>query len=202
MNAEELKALRGPLMLLVLMLAITGGAIYYTHLLFQQAQVQLTRQQGQLREAQTRMRRSGEEEAIIIQYVNKYHELQRSGFVGEEQRINWLDALRVANERTDLFGVNYEIGVQQPYSYAAEFNPGQINLRQSNMKLHFRLLHEGDLLRFFDTLRAQNTGLFQLDQCALRRTDASDTMRFQPNIQANCQLIWITATPGTPGGRP
>ncbi len=205
MNAEYLKALRGPLILLALMLAVASAAIYYTHMLRQQAQTLLGHQQGQLRDAQVRMQRSGDEETVIIQYVNKYRQLQQAGFIGDEQRINWLDALRVANERADLFGVNYEIGVQQRYPSADDLNPGQINLRQSPMKLDFRLLHEGDLLRFFEALRAQGSGLFHLDQCVLRRTEVGDTIRYQPNIAATCQLVWITATPnapGAPGARP
>jgi hypothetical protein len=203
MNAEELKALRTPLILLALTLAAAAGAIYYTHLLHQQGKVTLAQKQKQLSEAKTRMQRSGDEKAIIVQFVDRYRQLQQSGFAGEEQRINWLDALRSANERTDLFGINYEIGAQQPYPYAAELNPGKISLRQSLMKLDFQILHEGDLLRFFEVLRAQNAGLFHLEQCLMRRTDTSGALRFQPNISASCQLAWITASPeASPGGRP
>lgn len=203
MNAEELKALRGPLILLAVVLALGAGAIYYTHQLGMQARATLAKQQSLLRDAQARMRRSGDEEAIITQYVDKYRLLQQSGFIGNEQRIEWLNALRAANERTDLFGVNYGIDAQQPYAYAAELNPGQISLRQSVMKLEFRLLHELDLLRFFDALRTENKGLFQLDQCSLRRTEITAAIRYQPNIAVNCQLTWVTATPDVAtGGRP
>lgn len=203
MNGEELKALRGPLLLLIAVLAMAAGAIYYTNLLRQQAQTALSKQQILLRDAQARMRRSGDEEAIITQYVDKYRQLQQSGFIGNEQRINWIDALRIANERTDLFGVTYGVEAQQPYPHAAELNPGQFTIRQSVMKLEFRLLHALDLLRFFDALRAQNNGLFHLDQCTLRRTELTTVIRYQPNIAANCQLTWITATPDvTTGGRP
>lgn len=196
MNAEELKALRVPLVLLLVVIAAAAGAIYYTDLLRKQAQTTLVRAQAQLREAQTRMQRSGDEKFIIVQYVDKYRQLENAGFIGEEQRINWIDAMRNANARTDLFGVSYEIGAQQPYAHAAELAPGSIALKQSRMKLDFRLLHEGDLLRFFDALREQGAGLFHLDQCTLRRTDPGATLRYQPNIAANCELAWITATPG------
>jgi len=203
MKAEQLKALRGPLILLMVALVAAAGAIYYTQLLRQQAQAALVLQQQQLREAQTRMQRSGDEKSIIVQYVDKYRQLQQSGFIGDEQRINWLEALRAANERTDLFGINYDIAVQQAYPYAAELNPGQIALRQSVMKLEFQLLHEIDLLRFFETLRQQYSGLFHIDQCTLRRTETTNTVRYQPNITASCRLAWITATPeAPPGGRP
>ncbi len=203
MNAEELKALRGPLLLLAAVIAIAAGAIYYTHMLRLQAQTALTQQQSLLRDAQARMRRSGEEESIITQYVDKYRQLQQSGFIGDEQRIDWLNALRIANEKTDLFGVSYGIDAQQPYAYSADLNPAPFTVRQSVMKLEFRLLHEMDLLRFFEVLRTQNNGLFHLDQCSLRRTEAGAVLRYQPNIAANCQLTWITATPPViTGARP
>ncbi len=203
MNGEELKALRGPLILLAVIIAAAAGAIYYTDLLRKQAEVTLARQQTQLREAQTRMQRSGDEKGIIVQYVDKYRQLQTAGFIGEEQRINWIDALRSANTGVDLFGVSYDIGAQQPYAYAAELAPGPIALKQSRMKLDFRLLHEADLLRFFDALRSQGAGLFHVDQCTLRRTETGSTLRYQPDIAANCELAWITATPdAAPGGQP
>lgn len=204
MNAEELKALRIPLVILAVALVAAIGAVYYTHLLRLKAQGALVQQQNQLREAQSRMQRSGDEKAIIEKYVGQYRQLEQSGFIGEEQRINWLDALRNANTRTDLFGVNYDIGVQQAYPHAAEFVPGPIALRQSVMKLEFRLLHELDLLRFFETLRTQGAGLFHVDQCQLRRTELTGAIRYQPNISASCELAWITATPDAPppGARP
>lgn len=203
MNTEELKALRGPLILLVAALAAAAGAVYHTNSLRLQAQTALSQQQNLLRDAQARMQRSGDEETIITQYVDKYRQLQQSGFIGDEQRINWIDALRIANERVDLFGVNYGVDAQQPYSYAAELNPGPFAIRQSVMKLEFQLLHELDLLRFFDALRTQNNGLFHVDNCALRRTETTGAIRYQPNIAANCQLTWITATPDvTTGARP
>jgi len=117
----------------------------------------------------------------------------------DEQRINWLDGLRLANQQADLFGVDYQIGTQRAYPFAAEFNPGQIELNQSLMQLRFRLLHEGDLLRFFDALARQNAGIFTIDQCLLRRIDTRGVIRYQPNVNAECELSWITARVGAAG---
>ena len=203
MNAEDFKALRVPLVLLVIMIIAAGAAIYHTNMLREKADLAFKQQQAQLREAQTRMQRSGDEKTIIVQYVDKYRQLEQAGIIGDEQRIDWLDSLRVANQRTDLFGINYSIGIQQPYPFAAELDPGQISLRQSLMKLEFRLLHEMDLLRFFQILRTQGGGLFHLDSCVMRRTELTGGLRFQPNIAATCELAWITASPVTvPGGKP
>jgi hypothetical protein len=203
MNSEELKALRLPLLVLLTVIALAAGAIYYTDLLVKQATTALARQKGDFQTAQSRMRQSGDEKNTIVQYVDKYRDLEKSGFAGEEQRINWLDALRNANTKAELFGVNYQIGVQHPYPYASEFDSGAITLQESTMELDMRLLHEGDLLRFLDALRAQQVGLFHVKECTLLRTDRTDTLRNQPYLSAKCDLVWITARPGkaAPGAR-
>ena len=97
MNSEELKALRIPLAVLLVVIAAAGAAVYYTDLLAKQSGAALTRQKGEFQTAQSRMRMSGDEKNTIVQYVDKYLELEKSGFAGEEQRINWLDALRRGN---------------------------------------------------------------------------------------------------------
>jgi len=173
-----------------------AGAIFYTDRLLTSERQQLLQQQGQLKQAHVRLQKSGDERDIIVLYLDRYRQLERTGFVGEEQRINWLDGLRLANQQADLFGVDYQIGTQKAYPFAAEFNPGQIELNQSLMQLRFRLLHEGDLLRFFDALARQNAGIFTIDQCLLRRIDTRGVIRYQPNVNAECELSWITAKVG------
>jgi hypothetical protein len=203
MNNDELKALRTPVAVLVVMIALAGGVVYYTDKLAKTSATDLVRQKGVFQTAQTRMRQSGDEKDTIVKYVDAYRELEKSGFAGEEQRINWLDALRNANTRAELFGVSYQIGIQHPYPYAGEFDPGSIALQESIMELDMRLMHEGDLLRFLDELRAQKVGLFHVKECSLKRTDRAENLRNQPYLNARCDLVWITARPSgsTPGGK-
>lgn len=195
MTVADLKALQLPA--LVLLAAILAGtaAVYYTDGLLQQARRELALQEQQLKEARTRLYRSGEEREIITRHLDGYRALQRIGFIGEEKRINWLDGLRLANQRAELFGVDYQISAQQPYIYSAEFNPGQISLHQSVMKLRFRLLHEEDLMRFFRILAQTGAGIFSIDECTLKRIEKSGAIRFQPNLGAECELTWLTAQP-------
>jgi len=196
MNQSDFEALRTPLLVLLAVLVAGAGAIFYTDRLLTSERQQLLQQQGQLKQAHVRLQKSGDERDIIVLYLDRYRQLERTGFVGEEQRINWLDGLRLANQQPDLFGVDYQIGTQKAYPFAAEFNPGQIELNQSLMQLRFRLLHEGDLLRFFDALARQNAGIFTIDQCLLRRIDTRGVIRYQPNVNAECELSWITAKVG------
>jgi hypothetical protein len=196
MNAADLQALRNPLLLLLVVLIAGASAIYYSDRLKAVARQQLVQQQGQLREARTRLQKSGDEKDVIVRYLDDYRQLERSGFVGEEQRINWLDGLRLANQQADLFGVDYQIATQKPYPYATDFNPGQIALNQSAMKLNFRLLHEEDLMRFLAALGRQGGGIFTVDECSMKRVDTRGVIRYQPNVTAECELSWITAKVG------
>jgi hypothetical protein len=196
MNPAELQALRNPLLLLVIVLLLGASAIYYSDRLKGAAQQQLTRQQTQLKDARVRLQKSGDEKDIIVRYLDGFRQLERAGFIGEEQRINWLDGLRIANQQADLFGVDYQINTQKPYAFAGNLNAGPIALNQSVMKLKFRLLHEDDLMRFFNALARQGGGFFTIDQCFLQRIDNRGVIRYQPNVTADCELSWITAKVG------
>ncbi|MBL8527784.1 MAG: hypothetical protein JNL68_08885 [Burkholderiales bacterium] len=191
MNLRDLTALRGALILFATIVALGAAAIFFTGRLVVEAAAETARQRTALEEARLRYQRSGDEKDTIVRYLDGYEQLQREGVVGEERRINWIDGLRTANIHSGLFGVDYQIGVQQPYASGAGL--GGIELRQSEMKIRLPLLHEGDLLRFLDTLKRQNTGLFIVDQCALDRINQTGgSPRYQPNLVAECNLSWLT----------
>lgn len=207
-----------PLIVLMAVLLAVTGALNFSLNKVQTARQQFSAQQAQLREAQTRVYQSGAEKELIVRYLPGYQQLAALGFVGEEQRINWLNALRVVNQKGGLFGVDYEISPRRPYivpivppplpppaspsSPSPPLAAGTMHVMQSVMKLRFQLLHEEDLPAFFDLLSKQQAGLFLLDQCTLRRTAGSaapaPTLRFQANLAADCQVSWITAQPSAP----
>ena len=201
MNAAELRALRMPLIVLALMLAVGAGLIYRIDQALAAANRELIAQQNQLREARVRLQKSGLEKDVIARYLSSYQYLQQFGFVGDEQRLNWLEALRLSNQQAQLFGVQYQIGSQQAYPYAVELDPGQLTVHQSLMKLNFRLLHEGDLMNFMHTLAKQRAGFFALNQCALQRLNSDGVARNQPNLGAECEIAWITVKPAASGDR-
>ncbi|MGH8742999.1 MAG: hypothetical protein ACREUY_01835 [Burkholderiales bacterium] len=198
-SADDFKALRVPLFILMAVLIAGVSLVYYTRLAVDTTLRDLRQQQNLLREARTRYQKSGDEKELIVSYLGDYQRLQQLGLIGSEQRINWLDGLRLANQQAELFGVEYKIGSQQPYAQAQEFNPGNVAIRQSPMKLTFSMLHEGDLMRFFNILSNKGIGLFQLNQCNLERvTNNVTSIRFQPNLRAECELSWFTLVPPEP----
>ena len=195
---HDLRILRIPLIIFTIVLALSVASVIFTRSQLKQTNTALENQQRNFSLAQTRFRKSGEERDIIIRHLPAYRTLEQQGFIGVEQRINWLDAIRLTNQEMKMFGAEYQIGAQQPYPPAPELDTGTFQLHQSTMKLSFKLLHEGDLMRFFDNLTQLKAAFFTLDECTLQRLANNPvTLHFQPSIQATCQLNWITITPNT-----
>jgi len=200
MTAEDFEQLRVPLIVLAVTLLLAALIVYVSGSVLDNANRTRAQRETQLRDARLRIQNAGQEKQMIGQYLGSYQQLARAGFVGDEQRINWLDSLRLANEEARTFGVEYDIGAQKPYVYAAEFNTGQLVLQESTMHLKFRLLHEEDLPRFFHALARHGGGFFTVDQCSLRRQrigEAEKSPQFQPNLTAECDLRWLTVKPGS-----
>ena len=61
------------------------------------------------------------------------------------------------------------------------------------MKLRFGVLHEGDLLRFFQALAAQKVGRFSVTVASLQRLPVNLAVPVnQPTLEAECEVAWIT----------
>lgn len=197
MKREDLAALRVPIIILGATLIAALCIVYFSGSMLDSANRSRTQRESQLREARLRIQNAGEEKEMIGHYLATYQQLARSGFVGDEQRINWLDSLRMANEEARIFGVEYDIGAQKPYIYASEFNAGQLVLQESVMHLRFSVLHEEDVPRFFDALSRYGGGFFTVDQCHMRRLKAGveKNLQFQPNLNVDCDVRWLTVKP-------
>ena len=83
MNASELRALQTPLILLLIIVALGAGLIYQLDQTLTTTKRELALQQNQMREARTRLQKSGDEKDIIVRYLPSYQYLQRVGFVGD-----------------------------------------------------------------------------------------------------------------------
>lgn len=213
LDKTVLRMVRIPLLALAASLATGAAIVSFSAKLLHQEEMRL----GQLKTAQAmaqqKVMKSGDENNLIKRYSVDYQRLVRQGFIGNESRISWLDALRTTNHDLKLFGVEYTIEPRHvSLTPADQLKAGQmpgsgdLKLHQTIMKLRLKLLHEGDLMRFFDHLAAQNVGLFSIDECSLHRlseiapNSAMLAARVQPNLQADCQVSWFTVNPA--GGKP
>jgi hypothetical protein len=196
LSFKDIPALGRPLIVLGALLALAVGGAMYTGKLVKQSKSELTAAQAKLAEARKRVMQSGDEVRTLQKFIGPYHQLEQRGVVGEEQRLNWVDALRVANIDAHLYGVDYEVGAQTPYAFAQEVGAGNLPVQQSIMKLKLGLLYETDLLNFFGLLGAQNVGAFSVNQCTLQRIAAEVFKPVnQPMLRAECDVAWVTIPP-------
>jgi hypothetical protein len=197
MSLEDLKALRVPLLVFAAVLGAATALVAYSGAARESERQQLAQRETELKHAQLRIQNAGREREIVAQYLTAFVELEKIGFVGDEQRMDWLDGLREANRRVGLYGVEYEISAQRAYTHAADLNPGAVRLRQSTMRVRLGLLHEIDLQRFLHALAQEGAGFFTVDQCILRRlrAEVQRTVPPEPHLLAECELAWLTAQP-------
>ncbi|HEV7800625.1 MAG TPA: hypothetical protein VGP15_06075, partial [Burkholderiales bacterium] len=170
MTRQDIEALRIPLIVLAITLVAAAAVVYFSGNVLESKRQLLSKRDSELKQARLRIQNAGEEKEMISRYLSSYQQLARAGFAGDEQRINWLDSLRLANEEARIFGVEYDLSAQRAYAYASEFNTGQLLLQESVMHLRFGMLHEEDLPRFLDALARRGGGYFTVDDCTVRRT--------------------------------
>lgn len=193
LSAKDLRALSKPALVLIVIAALATAAVLSSDHSVKAEQAEVKARESQLIEARNRVQQSDQEKRMIEHYVAPYKRLEQSGIVGDEQRISWIDALRTANSEADLYGVEYEVGPQQPYSLMNEVNAGSLAVHQSVMKLRFGVLHEGDLARFFQVLAAQKVGSFSVNSCTLERLPVNLAVPVnQPTLEVECEVAWIT----------
>lgn len=189
--AQLMEMLGRPLIVLLVVLALGGGIVYWTAQRSAEARQAYERERTGLDQIRQRLAQVGEEKRVMERYAPAYRQLLEQGIVGAEQRVNWIDALRSASHAVRGFGVDYQVAGQEGAGF--KVNAGGYTTQQSVMKLRLRLLHEGDLLDFLAALNAQHAGLHLLQDCELQRASAGPfTARFEPKLLAECKLTWVT----------
>jgi hypothetical protein len=141
------------------------------------------------------------EKREIRSYEPQFLVLLRRGLIGEENRLAWIEAIRLSQERRKLLPISYDISAQQVLQVPLPIAIGQYQLRGSTMQLHMDLLHEMDLLNFFDDLR--QAGYFAVQQCTLKRSGSGGNAT-AATLSADCSLLWLTLGSIAPAaqGRP
>ena len=190
-NRAHWSVIRTPLLLLLAVSLVAFALVYYTYQLSAASSALLARENATLNSIRQKTAQSDQEKQIIERYRNAYENLRSSGTIGPEQRVNWLDALRAANQVAKTLGVDYQLN-QQAASTIKLDAPG-FKLQQTTMKITIKLLHEEDLQNFFRALEAQQAGLYLLQSCKLSRSGSNTfSVRFEPKLNAACELAWLS----------
>lgn len=197
MHAIDWSALRGSIVLLAFALAIgaaaAGGAIRFHH----GAAQGYEREKARLVSMRARYRAIDDQRRLIETWLAPFRALEAAGVIGEERRLEWIETLRAAAARAGLPSLRYRIERRTAYEAGLDLE-GAYRPFATVVHLEAGLLHEGDLERLLRELEAQDTGLYRIERCEVRRAGPRFIMRPGAiNLSADCALRWITlARPG------
>jgi len=128
---------------------------------------------------------------LMDRYHRRYQELQESGFVGHESRLDWIETIRSTVQTLDLPNVTYSLQPQRTVLQPVDSASGtaEVQVFLSTLDLELGLVHELDLLRFFRTLEEEAPGLMKVDACNLvRQLGPAEQLVAETNIVASCSI--------------
>ncbi|MFM9913147.1 MAG: hypothetical protein ACKVN9_06420 [Methylophilaceae bacterium] len=189
---KDFRKLQIPLITLLAALVIAWLMINMASAREVRASEALQTQQAALSKAKQLVLSSGSEKDNINKYLPLYDSLIKRGFVGEEQRVDWISDLRHVSQQNKLFGVSYDIDAQEDYKPAFPLNIGSFKLHRSVMKLTFALLHENDMFTLLNALPGEVNPPFMVRDCTVTRTNSTQLSKFVPNLNAACDIDWLT----------
>ncbi|HUY03513.1 MAG TPA: hypothetical protein VMV33_09525 [Rhodocyclaceae bacterium] len=190
---RNLALIRGRLVLAVT-LALLGLSLMLVSLgLVQAARQSHDQALAQRQEAQRRLAEMRDEEQAIGPRLARYGELQKRGYLGQEDRLSWVEQIRRIQAQRGLSALRFELAPQQPI----DRGDAGIELLSSKMKLELQLLHEEDLLGFLADLRAAASAYTRLRSCRLERLPDGDRSEgATAQLVATCSIDWITVGAG------
>ena len=194
-DLKDLKPIRRPLAALVAAAIFSTLLIGYAEGKFSVAADRVRMARISADEAKRRYLDSDIEKAMISQYLPEYKALQARGFIGAENRLKWIDALRTVDRGLGNFGVQYQLSAQGAYKGPRSDEPVAARLLQSTMEIRFGVVHEGHFLAFVEALEAQQPGTYSLRSCSLEPAHSDKPQPRARNLNAKCEIDWLTMQP-------
>ncbi|GAB5605440.1 hypothetical protein [Sideroxyarcus sp. TK5] len=189
-STDDLGEIKWSLLACLLSVGIAVGMIQYSATLQQQSLKELQQAQRQLSTARDQLLTAQNDQENMSSYQLEYDALVAQKVIGNEQRLDWIEGLEKLRRQNLLPDVKYTIGPQTAYTPNPPLNAGNFALSLSPMSMELALLHEGQLLDFFEALSRQMPGWFLLDNCALSHADS--TQNGGVKLNARCTGGWFT----------
>ncbi|MFL6658185.1 MAG: hypothetical protein ACJ8GW_08950 [Massilia sp.] len=146
-------------------------------------------QQKQL-SARERYNQAEAERIEIRDFLPKFEQLRKRGFVGAENRLAMLEAIKAIQQQRKLLSIDYDFSPQQVVAVDAALLASPLELHSTSVHLRMDMLHEMDLFNFLQDLKAR--GFFAVKDCLVTALDTSGGDEFTPRLTAECTLHWLT----------
>lgn len=195
----EWPILKTALIAFAVSLAIAGAAVGMTERRLHQHRAENEQKQQSVAQARDLYYGVVQERQLVDDYWPEYRKLEAMGFIGEENRLNWVDVLRDIARKHRILALTYEVAPRVPENIDGVADTGDFQLQSSEMSMRMDVLHEGNILDLLKDLSEQKVGLFSIRSCTFERiTDNIMLHDSSPNVAANCTLVWHSIQPGPP----
>jgi hypothetical protein len=192
LTAAEFRKLGVPLATALLLAAGGGAFIWWTDHSLAQARRALAAAQSERSQNRERLARIAEEEREVKEKIEVYRQLRQLGVLGPERRLEWADAMTRIRTSRELLDLRYRVE-RQKLLVSVPGKPASIDFFASPMKVELALLHEGDLMRFLDDLRASGNAYYSIRSCSIARMSGAPTgLTLAPRLRAGCDIDLIT----------
>jgi hypothetical protein len=189
----DLRPLVGPGIASLLALALLAATWVIAGDWLQTRSDDFRRARSELAQAASRYRNASDDQQVYQEYATRFRQMRASGWIGQEQRLGWIEALQRANADLRLPTLRYDIGEQN------QVEPNEVSshleLHRTPMTLNLGALHEGDVIELLQRLQAMGQGLMSVERCGLSRN--GDRVRLDAdaaNVNIECSLDWYTLT--------
>lgn len=166
-TAADLKDIKWSLLACCMSVGVAIGLISYSAEIQYQSLKELQNSQRQLSAARDLLVTAQNDLENMSSYQMEYDALVAQKVIGNEQRLDWIEGLENLRKQNLLPAFKYTISPQASYAPNPPLAAGNFALSLSTMTLELDLLHEAQLLKFFNQMSQQLPGWFLLESCSL-----------------------------------
>lgn len=192
MADPTLRNLAGSLIAAAVGLAVLTATMWMASDWLDERERAFNRARGELAQAANQYRNASDDQAVYREYADRFRDMSERGWIGEEGRLTWIEALQSINADLKLPTLRYEIGQRTSVAHDRASGANRLHLYRTPMRLTIGALHEYDVVELLERLDAAGDGMLSLSGCTMQR---NGRLRFDArtaNVDAACELNWYT----------
>lgn len=161
------------------------------------AQQELVNEKGNLQQQQFMNNTAAESAALLEQYLHQYRDFQQQGIIGNPNRLQWLESVQHNVNEYRIPKLNFILSATELTTDANPlYHNMELETKATLMKVTFTLLHEGDFYHFFNQLQQDAKGVFNAEECTIRRNEHEGeeltVQKLEGAFAGSCDLRWYS----------